>query len=165
MELRKKDVWDFTVKPFASLEKQWMLIAAGSRGEFNFMTAAWGGFGVLWNRPVTYIFVRPTRHTYGFLEKHDRYSLSFFQERHRKALNIAGTRSGRDIDKLKACGFTAAYPDNTPSFNEASLIMTNRKIYFQDIDPGHFLDSAIADNYSLKDYHRMYIGEIISIYS
>ena len=45
-------------------------------------------------------------------------------------------------------------------FSEARLVLECRKIYFQDIIPENFLDQKIADNYSMKDYHRMYIGEI-----
>jgi hypothetical protein len=47
-------------------------------------------------------------------------------------------------------------------FNEARLVYTCRKIYFQDITPDNFLDPSIDKNYPDKDYHRMYIGEIIS---
>ena len=37
-----------------------------------------------------------------------------------------------------------------------------RKLYFQDISPEHFLDDKINDMYPQKDYHRMYIGEIVT---
>ena len=47
-------------------------------------------------------------------------------------------------------------------FAEARLVLTCRKIYFQDIGPERFLDPAIESMYPQKDYHRMYIGEIVT---
>ena len=69
--------WDKNI--FYSLDKQWMLIAAGNKEKHNMMTASWGGFGILWNYPVAFIFVRPTRHTYSFVEENEYFSLNFFE--------------------------------------------------------------------------------------
>ena len=35
--------------------KEWMLVSAGDKDEFNMMTASWGGVGFLWNKPVVFI--------------------------------------------------------------------------------------------------------------
>ena len=35
------------------------------------MTASWGGLGVLWGKPVAFIFLRPTRYTKEFVDKAD----------------------------------------------------------------------------------------------
>jgi len=119
--------------------------------------------GVLWNKPVTYIFVRPQRYTYEFLEKNKSYSLSFFDEKYRKALTICGSKSGRDIDKVKEAGLTPVVSDNgIVHFSEAKLVVECSKLYYQDIDPSHFLDKSINELYD-NDYHRMYIGEITGI--
>ncbi len=37
------------------------------------------------------------------------------------------------------------------------------KIYYHDLNPGHFLDPGIESNYPEKDYHRRYVGETISV--
>lgn len=139
----------------------WMLITAGTLDSYNTMTASWGALGVLWGRPVAFCFVRPQRHTYGFIERHDTFSLSFFRERYRNALTFCGTKSGRDVDKAREAGLTAlAGNDGTVHFEQARLVFECRKLYFQDIDPDRFLDPAIADNYPKQDYHRMYVGGI-----
>ncbi len=57
--------------PFDMVGQQWMLITAGNEEATNTMTASWGGLGVLWNKPVAFAFVRPTRYTYEFLERED----------------------------------------------------------------------------------------------
>lgn len=148
---------------FNLLAKDWMLITAGDKDKFNMMTASWGGFGVLWNKKIAWCVVRPQRYTYEFMESANVFTLSFFEEKYRKALELCGTRSGRDIDKMKAAGLTPLFTDlNGVCFSEARLVLECRKIYFQDIDPKHFLDASIDANYPQKDYHRMYLGEITS---
>lgn len=146
---------------FRLLDKDWMLITAGGKEEFNTMTASWGGFGILWNKPVSFIFVRPTRHTYLFTEKFDRFSLCFFDKRYRKALNYCGSHSGRDVDKVQATGLSPDVTENgVVFFKESRLILECRKLYLHDLDPQLFLDESIIRNYPKEDYHRMYIGQI-----
>ena len=86
---------------FSQIGDDWMLITAGKEGAFNTMTASWGAFGVLWNRPVTFVFIRPSRYTYEFVEREAYYSLSFFGEEFRPALQLCGTRSGREMHAEK----------------------------------------------------------------
>ena len=56
---------------FETVGKEWMLITAGTPENFNMMTASWGGFGWLWNKPVAFIFVRPERFTFPLIEQND----------------------------------------------------------------------------------------------
>ncbi|NMA65759.1 MAG: flavin reductase family protein [Clostridiaceae bacterium] len=141
-----------------------MLVTSGTPKNFNMMTASWGGLGVLWGKNVCYIFIRPSRYTYEFIEKNDTFSLSFFNEEWRKALNICGSKSGRDIDKVKETGLTPiACKNNTVGFEQARMIIECKKLYFQDIEPDNFLDPSIMKNYPKKDFHRVYVGEIINV--
>jgi flavin reductase (DIM6/NTAB) family NADH-FMN oxidoreductase RutF len=147
--------------PFRLIGADWMLITAGRRDRFNTMTASWGGLGVLWNRPVCFCFVRPTRHTFGYLERGTAFTLSFFDERFRPALDLCGTRSGRDLDKAAAAGLTpVAGASGAVAFAEARLVLECRKLYGQDLDPARFADPAIANHYPARDYHRLFVGEI-----
>jgi flavin reductase (DIM6/NTAB) family NADH-FMN oxidoreductase RutF len=160
------DIHSLEKNVFKLLDKEWMLITAGSNENFNTMTASWGGLGVLWHKNVCFIFVRPTRYTYEFTEGSEFFTLSFFTEEYRDALNYCGKYSGRDVDKIKECGFNPLQFDkDVISFEEAKLIITCRKIYHHDINPLNFIDPGIDKNYPKKDYHRMYIGEIIKAYS
>lgn len=147
------------------LSKEWMLITPGVMGRWNTMTASWGGFGHVWNMDAAFIFVRPSRHSFGFMEKEEGYTLSFFDDGHRKALDICGSRSGRDTDKAKAAGITARafeMPGSAPrvGFEEARLVLSCRKVFSQDLDAGRFIDPGIARNYPEGDVHRLYVGAI-----
>jgi flavin reductase (DIM6/NTAB) family NADH-FMN oxidoreductase RutF len=153
---------EITDNPFTLIGSDWMLITAGTPDAYNTMTASWGGVGVLWNKSVSFCFIRPTRYTYEFMERTDRYTLSFFDESYRKVLNFCGSRSGRDVNKATATGISPASTDSgAVYFSEARLVIECRKIYYQDIDPAMFLAPDIDKNYPQKDYHRMYIGEIV----
>jgi len=35
------------------------LLTAGTPERWNTMTAGWGGLGVLWRKPVVFVYVRP----------------------------------------------------------------------------------------------------------
>jgi flavin reductase (DIM6/NTAB) family NADH-FMN oxidoreductase RutF len=163
----------FKIKPeklnenvFSLLGSDWMLITAGNIDIFNTMTASWGGMGVLWNRNVCYIVVRPQRYTFTFLEKKEYFTLSFFHEKYREVLKFCGARSGRDVNKAEKTGITPEQTSNgAVYFAEARLVLECKIIYYQDIDPKNFIDPSIGDNYPQQDYHRMYVGEIVSVMS
>jgi flavin reductase (DIM6/NTAB) family NADH-FMN oxidoreductase RutF len=157
----------FTLAPLAALDKGWFLLAAGdlAAGDWNCMTVSWGAFGVIWGRPMAMVVVRPHRHTHGFTERHDSFTLSAFPETYRPALDYCGSHSGREGDKAKAAGITpeAARVVKSPAFAEADLVVECRKTYFDALEPGHFLADWIEANYPEKDYHTMYFGEIVAI--
>jgi len=146
---------------FKLIGKDWMLITAGIRESFNTMTASWGGMGVLWDKKVCFAFVRPTRYTFEFLEKSKFYTFSFLDEQYRDILMYCGTKSGRDVNKVIETNLTPIFGNGTVFFAEARLVMECKKIYVQDITPGNFLDQTMNEYYPKKDYHRIYVGEII----
>ncbi len=148
---------------FTRIGKQWMLVGAGDDTAHNMMTASWGGMGVLWNKPVSTIYIRPSRYTMEFLEKKDYYALCFFDESHRADLTLCGRRSGRDIDKCAETGLTPRFDEAAPYFEEAELVVICKKLYKQDMDPSAFLDDGLEANYNGADYHRIYIGEIVKV--
>jgi flavin reductase (DIM6/NTAB) family NADH-FMN oxidoreductase RutF len=157
----KIDPYKLDESVFRLLDKDWMLITAGKKGHVNTMTASWGGFGILWNKPIAIIFVRPPRFTFQFLEQYEWFTLSFFGPGFKKALNYCGTKSGRDTNKISNAGLNIEETEKgNIYFQEARLVFECRKLYYQDLEPGHFLDPAIESNYPLKDYHRMYFGKI-----
>lgn len=164
MNLKKIKVEKIHVNPFTLIDKEWMLIAAGTSEAFNMMTASWGGLGTLWNKSVCYIFIRPTRLTYKFMENNGTFSLNFFEEKYRKVLNLCGSKSGREINKMFLPELTTTTENGTVYFNEARLVLVCKKLYYQDINPEHFVEPEIDKNYAKKDYHRMYIGEIVEAY-
>ncbi|WP_371802248.1 flavin reductase family protein [Candidatus Lokiarchaeum ossiferum] len=160
-EIKVREIEDNT---FSLISDDWALITAGSQDNYNMMTASWAGLGNLWNKKVCFTFIRPSRYTYEFTEKSDYFSVSFFTKDYRKMLNLCGTKSGRDINKMKDSGLTAVENHGTVYFKEARLVFLCKKVYYQDLIPEQFLDEHIHTHYDGNDYHRMYVGEIIACY-
>lgn len=158
---------DFIIQVNDLWANKWFLLTSGNFkiNDYNTMTVAWGYFGIMWNKPVSVLVVRPTRFTYEFMEKYETFTLSAFDKKHKKDLSLLGTKSGRDGDKIAETKLTAVPSEivEAPAFNEAELIIECKKIYWDDFKPDHFLDPSIANSYPLKDYHRMYFGEILNI--
>jgi len=163
--MKEIDVAQLSTRVVDLWMNQGFVLTAGSLEDCNMMTVAWGSMGCMWSKPFVQIVVRPQRYTYQYLEKSDSFTLCAFPEKYKDTLQILGTLSGRDGDKLGRTELTLRKSKriSAPSYNEASLILECRKIYFQDIDPKGFLDPSIKDNYPAKDYHRVYFGEILTV--
>ena len=159
---RSIDPKDLTENVFSLLADRWTLITAGTPQRCNAMTASWGGLGVLWNKPVATIYVRPQRHTFAFLEEQESFTLSDFSPRWKKQLAYCGAVSGRDEDKFAACGFHVAGEGQAAYPQEADLVLVCKKRYWNDLDPAH-MDQEALTHYPAKDYHRMYVGEITRV--
>jgi flavin reductase (DIM6/NTAB) family NADH-FMN oxidoreductase RutF len=165
MQRQTIDISTLHIKPHHLFHDQWVLLAAGDfqSGDFNAMTIGWGALGTMWSKPFTFVAVRHSRYTYQFMEKFETFTLSAFPEEYHDALNLLGTRSGRDGDKIAASGLTpeASIQVPAPSFKEAEIIIECRKIYADDLNPAHFLDENIYRHYPNRDFHCIYYGEIL----
>jgi len=154
-------VHDISGNPFKMISKDWMLVAAEKDGKVNAMTASWGGLGVIWNKNVAYIFIRPQRYTREFIDASETLSLSFYDESFRDQFTYFGSVSGRQEDKVAKAGLTLAEGEAAPCFEQAELVMICRKKYAQKFEPECFFDEEIEKSqYPNKDYHIMYIAEI-----
>jgi flavin reductase (DIM6/NTAB) family NADH-FMN oxidoreductase RutF len=175
---RELSIRDFRGSPSERIGQNWMLITAGDArpdgsGDWNTMTASWGGLGVLWGRDVAFMFIRPSRRTFGFANGNELFTLSFFDKTYRETLNFIGSNSGRDYDKAAKTGLNPLAFDQSIAegraaaaigFKEAESIIICRKLYTHDFDPRYFLDAPLIEKaYNGKDYHRMYIGEILRV--
>ena len=149
---------------FSMLDDEWMLITAGTKKSFNTMTASWGGFGILWNKPAAFIFIRPQRHTLGFVDREDFFTLSFFEEKYRDILSFCGSRSGREVDKVAETGLVPLETRNGAIyFEQAKLILECSKLYRDKIRPENFMVRELEKNiYRQKDYHFVYVAEIVA---
>ena len=149
------------------ISKKWLLLTAGefSPGKFNSMTISWGSVGEIWNKTFFQVVVRPTRYTRDFMESGEYFTLCVFPDSCKPALSLLGAKSGRDSDKIKESGLTPipSVIAQAPGYDEAELIIECKKMYWQDLDPSHFLDPGIMTNYAKKDFHRAYFGEVVHL--
>lgn len=153
---------ELNFNPFTRIGSDWMLLTAGTKDKIQHHDCQLGGAGVFWGKPAVTCYIRPQRYTKEFIDKEELFSVSFLKDGHRDALKLCGSVSGRDHDKIKEAGLTPVFIDGVPAFEEADTILICRKMYRTSMNPADFIDKG-ADSkfYPEKDYHDMYIAEIV----
>lgn len=164
--MKKIEAMELTCNPFRLLSRDWALLSADKDGKCNMMTVSWGGVGVLWGAPVCTVYVRQSRYTKEFIDGSGRFVLTFLADGHRDALQLLGSRSGRDIDKMAESGLTPVDLDGVTGFAEGKLTLVCRKVYAGYMPPENFIDRTPLDRfYADGDYHTMYVGQIEAVYT
>ena len=151
------------IDAYEEFHHNWALVTAGSLTDHNSMTVSWGGVGSLWGKQVATVYIRPNRHTYGYFEQNEYFTVSFYPEEQRQALNIMGSKSGRDCDKDAEAGLTAIPCGETVTYKEARRTLLCRKLFAQDMNAENFTPEVIRKFYGSEPAHKLYIGEIIDI--
>ena len=164
-KIKAMDIPDNAVKLIA---RDWMLITAGNETSFNTMTASWGALGEIWAKPVFITTVRDSRYTHRFLEANEYYTLCFFDEAHRSKLELLGSKSGRDTEKIKESALTpVATPKGSMAFAEARMIIECKKLYSAPFQAAEFDDRETYDSvYTGHEtaMHTQYIGQIVNVW-
>lgn len=154
---------DFEESVFKVIGKEWLLVTGEAEGRSNAMTASWGGMGIMWGKPVAFIFIRPSRYTKEFVDKAEGLTLSVFGEDRRQMMNYFGTVSGRDEDKIAKSGLTVKHDNGRTYYDEARVTMLCHKLYAQELKQECFVDKVADERWYQDDYHTMYIVEIEKI--
>lgn len=164
MSVREIKVEEFTINPFTVYSDEWTLITAEKDGVANTMTASWGGLGHVWGKNSAIVYIRPERYTKEFVDNSEYFSITVFPQKYHDKLSYLGTVSGRDEDKIKKVGLTVVHEDGVPYFAEAKLTFIVKKLYVSEIKGEEFIDQDLPEQvYPKKDYHTLYIGEVVKI--
>ena len=152
---------EFKTDIFKQFDKKWALLTAGTEDRFNTMTISWGGLGTIWNKPVATVYVRKSRYTHEFMENNEYFTVSFYPEEFKKVLGVLGSKSGRDMDKMKASGLTAVKAGESMSFKEAEVTLVCKKLFRQSLLTENMPKDIANTMYADNDIHDMYIGEVV----
>ena len=89
--------------------------------------------------------------------------MSFFDEKYRHVLNVCGSVSGRDVNKVQESGLTPYFTEaGNPACEEATLVLECKKLYTDFLKEEAFLDKKSVDSqYGQKDFHKVYVAEIV----
>ena len=140
---------DLSENFFEVIGKEWMLVTAGSKEHFNTMTASWGGIG----------------YTYEFMEENEYFTLSFLGKENRSIYNLCGSKSGREVDKLKETGLNPIVTERgNILFEQDRLGLECRKLFITDMKEELFLDHSVYERWYGGDHgglHRVYVAEIV----
>ena len=166
------DLWEYAGKILEQVGTA-ALVTAKAEGEVNTMTIGWGTLGVEWGKPIFTVFVRQSRHTKKLLDQNGEFTINVpLKGADRKAiLGFCGSKSGRDVDKIKEMDLHLEEPDviSVPGIKEFPITLECKVVYKQDQDL-----SAIAEDKRLHyyapntpndgDYHTAYYGEVLAAY-
>jgi len=133
----------------------------------NTMTIAWGGINIVWNKPLFVAYVRFSRDSHEMVEKSCEFTISVpLKKDMRKALAYCGTKSGRDVNKIKEMNLTLA-PGRvveTPVLSDCELHYECKVIYKLPMEHGLIPQDVKERYYRHDDYHMIYYGEIVDSY-
>ena len=95
-------------------------------------------------------------------------TLSFLghSEEARKIYSFCGSKSGRDLDKVKETGLIPVETDNgSIAFEQSRLTLECRKLYKESMTAEKFLDKDLLQWYGAKGgFHDVYVVEITNAY-
>ena len=154
---------EFTTDIFSLFDKKWALLTAGNEENFNTMTISWGGLGTIWNKPVATVYVRTSRLTHAFMDSNEFFTISFYPAQYKKTLGVLGSKSGRDMDKMKDSGLTPIRAGESMSFEQAEVTFVCRKIFAQRLEESNMPEQVVKNMYEGQASHDMYIGEVVDI--
>jgi flavin reductase (DIM6/NTAB) family NADH-FMN oxidoreductase RutF len=146
--------------------KDGAFLTVKSGNALNTMTIGWATFGVVWSKPIMMVAVRSSRHTFGIIETAKDFTVSVPARDMDKEIAFCGSKSGRNVDKFKACNLETADSRRVSS----QVIKTRGRhyeckiIYKSAMNPAHFEKDYDLSLYPKKDYHTLYFGEILACY-
>ncbi len=138
------------------------LLVSGDVGEANVMTIGWGLIGPLWGRPFFMVAVRPSRHTFGFIEKTGDFTVNVPRKGMEEIVDYCGSVSGREHDKFKETGLTLepGRSVDSPIISECGVHYECRVAYKTRVTPNGLPQAILSDSYPSGNYHTLYFGEI-----
>lgn len=168
---REVNIWDYAGHIMKNIGKG-ILLTTKADGQVNTMTIGWGQIGVIWSKPVFTVLVRESRHTKGLLDKSGEFTVNIpLAQADKEIIGVCGTKSGRDMDKIKELGLTLADSEtvSVPGIRELPLTVECRVIYKQEqdpaaIDPVCYNQFYAAGTHNEGDHHTVYYGQITGAY-
>lgn len=171
------DVFDYSKEILSALNKG-VLLTTKSDEKVNSMVIGWGLLGIEWGKPIFTAFVRKNRFTNKLLRESNEFTINIpiNKDYDKKIIALCGTKSGRDIDKIKDLNLTLVEPSkiDVPGIKEFPLTLECKVIYKQDQDLSKLSKSDREKFYPAdvdssfhganKDFHSAFYGEIVSAY-
>lgn len=102
-----------------------VLVTCGTMEKPNIFTVGWTGICAT-HPPMTYISVRPSRFSYGIIRETGLFALNLPTVSLVRAVDFCGVRSGRDIDKISACGLHLTEAEGVPVLEESPVSLVCR---------------------------------------
>lgn len=173
--MKKVNAADYAETIIKSLPKG-ILVTTKAGDKVNSMVIGWGTYGVEWSRPMFVIYIREGRYTRQLLDENPEFTVNIpLGEVDPKLMSICGSKSGRDMDKVKETGMTLVDSEivSVPGVLELPLTLECKVVFRQkqELDliaekfQGNYPQDVPSSNpMANKDAHIAYYGEIVNAY-
>ena len=154
-----------------TIPKMPSILSAGDKNHYNSMAIGWGTIGVAFERPIFIVFVKPEKYTSQFINKSDKFTVSYIDPKLYPKFAAYGTKSGRDVNKEEVSGTHIKFLDDGGiTFEEAAEVFVCKiliKYHPTENDVHQDIIDLYSNNvpvYTSTNPHGIYIGEIIGHY-
>ena len=157
--------------------KTGVLLTTKADDKVNTMTISWGTLGIEWGKTIFTVFVRENRFTKSQLDKNPEFTINVpVGDFNKKILGVCGSKSGRDIDKIKELNLTLVEGSqvSVPAIKELPLTLECKVIYRQtqvlSEIPADIQNSCYPQDVpstfpmANKDVHIVFYGQIVDAY-
>ena len=139
-----------------------LLVTEGDEGVPNAMTIGWGMVGIMWRRPIFVIAVRSSRHTYRLLDESNRFTIGLPSKEMGKVLEVCGSTSGRDVDKMRELSLTVGrgFKVDAPYIEACPVHYECAVVYKDTLQPGTLAPPIESEVYPTGNRHVLYYGVV-----
>lgn len=144
-----------------------VLMTTCADGQVDTMTIGWGTMGIQWGKPIFIAYVRESRFTKELVDQNGEFTINVpFGAYDKNILGFCGTKSGRDVDKIKELGLTleAGETVSVPAIKELPLTLECKVIYKQEQVKDAIAPENLERYYADGDFHTAYYGQITAAY-
>ena len=159
--------FNYKDKTLEILDQVGCLLVSGNIENANVMTIGWGSIGPFWGKPFFIVAIRPSRYTFKFIEKTNSFTVNVPTKGMEKIVEFCGSVSGKDHNKILEKNLILS-----PSKKVDSPIITNCFLHYECkvtyktiVSPNNLSSNVKKTHYSNADYHTIYFGEILEMYS
>ncbi|MDR0661663.1 MAG: flavin reductase [Prevotellaceae bacterium] len=161
---------EITDNVFKLVGEDYTVITGGKADNYNSMTANFGGWGRLFDYPVTWCFLRANRYTLEYIKEKKTYTMSYFTDQYKDEVLFFGSQSGRGTDKMNNHALTMVEtPLGNITYKEARFILECEVIEITTVNPNDFFSERgkqfVVEAYAeAKDYHKLVFGKIANVW-
>ena len=166
--MKKQVPYNFNAEKNLDILSKAAFLTTKSGNKINSMVIGWGGIGIQWRLPVFSVMVRQNRFTYKLIEKSREFTVTIPYAAQPKAVAVCGSESGRDKDKLAACGLKTLKGQQiaTPVLDIPGMHFECKVVYARLMGEKN-LNKALNELWYHKepeDFHVFYFGDKLASY-
>lgn len=130
-----------------------VMVSCGTKENANIVTVAWTGT-VCTNPAMTYISLRPTRHSYDMIKESGVFVINLTTRDLVKATDFCGVRSGRDYNKFEEMELTVDCNNDTgcPMIGESPVCIECEVTEIKELGSHHMFLAKVLNVYADEAY-------------